>query len=387
MSQTLAALLRQVFSLLRPEGGPSAADVRAVLEPGRKVTVAGPDLQTPPWALAVGSADDVFIELEADHEVEGVRVWNEKRWSATNLELSVRRATLADVEAVVGKTSVSPRTSSQFERAYVLSPIAGRNIAFSVLHNAGTVSAITFSLDVAPLPQPVVPRGQRVHARSSPIAELVIERFEVRQVGGGRAQVVRYDASGEAVGVKTITWDEQYTLRGATIRADGDGVVVELDTEHWKGGTPLEDGATFRIARAELLPVIKPNTGLVETLRALFSVLVKDKVVSAADLRAKVERPGRTATKVAAGESIRFEETSDVKLVFVWQEAGKPGVHARVAVRRGAIEDVEAVTSSTQERDGKRWTFDMIEGHGASTTVSLASDGTVETIELAFDAR
>ncbi|MGZ3454055.1 MAG: hypothetical protein ACXVEF_30895 [Polyangiales bacterium] len=145
---TLAEQLRELLSLVQPQRVPDAEALLEGLRPrARSVTLAGPQLVTPPWAYCVGGADDVFVELADEGDVVGVRLWNDARGFGARAELSVVRGTLADVEAAVGPTRVPPQQPGAFSTAFADPTIQGHRVPIRVFHQRGSVRIVTIVFD------------------------------------------------------------------------------------------------------------------------------------------------------------------------------------------------------------------------------------------------
>lgn len=108
----LTDLLRELLDLVT-EGPPSAAALDARLR-GRATarSVAGPNLQHPPWGREVGGADDVYLGLGGD--VFGVHLHEDPRGWGAYANLAVANGTLAEVESVVGPTDWMARNPDDF---------------------------------------------------------------------------------------------------------------------------------------------------------------------------------------------------------------------------------------------------------------------------------
>ena len=130
---------------------PKAADLRAYFAPrARAITVAGPNLETPPWADAVGGAEDLFIELGGD--IVGVRLYDDRRGWGTYVQMAVASGTTADVEAVTGPLSSPPRAPEDFGplstvAAYV--ETGGRTVRVFAKHQDGAVRLVTVHFQAA----------------------------------------------------------------------------------------------------------------------------------------------------------------------------------------------------------------------------------------------
>ena len=130
---------------------PKASDLRAYFAPrARAITVAGPNLDTPPWADAVGGADDVFVELGS--AIIGVRLYDDRRGWGTYVQMAVASGTTADVEAVTGPLSTPPRAPEDFGplstvAAYV--ETGGRTVRVFAKHLDGAVKLVTVHFQAA----------------------------------------------------------------------------------------------------------------------------------------------------------------------------------------------------------------------------------------------
>jgi tetratricopeptide (TPR) repeat protein len=93
----LTALLERVFA----EPLPDAAALRElyVSRGAYKITDAGPNLDRPPWASAVG-ADNLFVHIERG-DISGVRLWDDPRGWGTYAEVALARGDQAEVEKVL----------------------------------------------------------------------------------------------------------------------------------------------------------------------------------------------------------------------------------------------------------------------------------------------
>jgi len=141
---TVADELRALLAIVQPARTPTPDELREYAKGrGVRVTVAGPNLTRPAWAPGVGNAQDVFAELAPDQDVTGIRVSQDRRGIATNVQLVVRRGTLAELEAVTGKTRAMPRQSRSVEHAFADPTVAGHRIVIEIEHAGGAVKLIT----------------------------------------------------------------------------------------------------------------------------------------------------------------------------------------------------------------------------------------------------
>ena len=145
---TLAEHLQSLLALVRPTHMPAVQELRAQLEPrATDMSAAGPYLVTPVWAYGVGGAEDVFVELEPDGDVPGIRLWSDSRGWGSCAEISVRRGTLRDIEAVIGPSRELPRRGPQFATAFADPTIAGHRVPITIQHQNGAVRSITLRFD------------------------------------------------------------------------------------------------------------------------------------------------------------------------------------------------------------------------------------------------
>jgi hypothetical protein len=145
---TIADQLHGLLSLVQPAHMPAVEELRAHLEPrARDVSTAGPCLVAPVWAYGVSGADDVFIELEPEGDITGIRLWNDSRGWGARAEISVRRGTLEDLEAVVGASREMPRRGPQFATAFADPTIAGHRVPITIQHQNGAIRSITLQFD------------------------------------------------------------------------------------------------------------------------------------------------------------------------------------------------------------------------------------------------
>jgi hypothetical protein len=86
------------------------------------ITRSNEQLAHPPWAHRVGSRDDVFIELRGD--IAGVRLPVASRGGAY-AELSIARGSLADVEAVAGPLTATPKVHFDSPARAIAYPTVG----------------------------------------------------------------------------------------------------------------------------------------------------------------------------------------------------------------------------------------------------------------------
>lgn len=127
---------------------PTAAELRAYLEPAaRDVSTAGPWLVAPVWAYGVNGADDVFVELGSEADIPGIRLWNDSRGWGTYAEISVRRGTLKELEAVIGASREMPRRGPQFATAFADPTLAGHRVPITIQHQNGAIRSITLQFD------------------------------------------------------------------------------------------------------------------------------------------------------------------------------------------------------------------------------------------------
>ena len=144
---TLGEHLRDLLALVTATHVPNADELRAHLEPrATDVSRAGPWLLAPVWAYSVGGADDAFVELDPDGDVPGIHVWNDSRGWGTYAEITVRRGTLRDIEAVVGPSREMPRRGPLFAIAFADPTIAGRRVPITIQHQNGAVRSVLVQL-------------------------------------------------------------------------------------------------------------------------------------------------------------------------------------------------------------------------------------------------
>lgn len=145
---TIADQLRSLLSLVQPAHMPTAEELRAQLEPrARDVSTAGAWLVAPVWAYGVSGADDVFVELEPEGDIPGIRLWNDSRGWGAYAEISVRRGSLKDLEAVVGASREMPRRGPMFATAFADPTIAGHRVPITIQHQNGAIRIVTLQFD------------------------------------------------------------------------------------------------------------------------------------------------------------------------------------------------------------------------------------------------
>jgi hypothetical protein len=129
----LVDVLPELLDLV-DERPPTAAEVEARLRTRATArSVAGPNLEMPTWARAVGGADDVYLTLDGD--LLGARVHDDPRGWGAYADLAVRAGTLDDVESVVGPTSWMARNPDDFS--------SGERVAAYVDRSGWTVRVFT----------------------------------------------------------------------------------------------------------------------------------------------------------------------------------------------------------------------------------------------------
>lgn len=118
--QSLQTTLRELLDLARSTWPVTADHVIDHLRPRAKtVTKSNANLEHPPWATSVSSPNDTFLELGG--ELAGAALPVDDRGHGQYVYLYVPKGTLADVEAVVGPLTKSPRLhwdSPQVSLAY-----------------------------------------------------------------------------------------------------------------------------------------------------------------------------------------------------------------------------------------------------------------------------
>jgi len=126
LQEIVADLLAQADS-----GPPTAA---ALIErykgSAKSMSTAGPQLAHPAWTKRVGSASDVFLDLDGV-DLHGLQLWEDSRGWGAYVEVSVARGQLADVEAVTGPTSPMPRAPGAFgvgDKVSAYIPKGGRTV-------------------------------------------------------------------------------------------------------------------------------------------------------------------------------------------------------------------------------------------------------------------
>jgi hypothetical protein len=140
--------LRALLSLVQATHMPTADEIRAALETrARDISEAGPFLVAPVWAYAVGGAEDIFVELEPEGDVPGMRLWNDSRGWGSYAEISVRRGTLRDVHEVIGQTSDTPRRGPLFATAFGEPTVAGHRVPITIQHQDGAVRIVSLQFD------------------------------------------------------------------------------------------------------------------------------------------------------------------------------------------------------------------------------------------------
>ena len=106
-AMTFRALLADLVD--QSKGGmPTAKALIGRYSPRAKASMkAGPNLDHPKWASTITGADDVFLDLEG--ELAGLQFYEDSRGWGAYAVLAVAKGTLAEAEAVVGKTTFVPR--------------------------------------------------------------------------------------------------------------------------------------------------------------------------------------------------------------------------------------------------------------------------------------